>query len=162
MQWLVTTTTSRICFGLWTDSNGRSWRQTVANLRHRYCLLFLTSGILRCESLTKADLSDHFSFYLPQRDQDIHPMLLLIMQIAEGKVNNGRTLFGRATRPKLPQFCPVGALAMYLQCRFHVTREFNDFTIEDWCTNSRWFDIKLLVDVDGISDRTASISKRRC
>ncbi|KAG7347926.1 centromere DNA-binding like protein [Nitzschia inconspicua] len=139
---------------LWTDSNGRSWRQTVANLRHRYCLLFLTSGILRCESLIQADLSDHLSFYLPQRDQDIHPMLLLIMQIPEGKVNNGRTLFGRATRHKLPQFCPVGALAMYLQCRFHVTREFNNFTIEDWCTNSRWFDIKLLVDVDGISDRT--------
>ena len=82
---------------LWKDSNGRSWRQTVANLRHRYCLLFLTSGILRCESLHKADLSDHLAFYLPQREQDIHPMLMLIMQIPEGKVNNGRILYGRAT-----------------------------------------------------------------
>ena len=138
---------------LWDDSDGRSWRQTVANLRHRYCLLFLTSGVLRCESLHKADLSDHLAFYLPQREQDIHPMLMLIMQIPEGKVNNGRVLYGRATQHKLPQFCPVGVLAFYLQCRFEVTKEFDEYTVTDWCTNSTWFDIKLLVDVNG-SDRT--------
>ncbi|KAG7365502.1 glycolytic enzyme transcriptional activator [Nitzschia inconspicua] len=71
----------------WTDSNERSRGQTVAKLRHRYCLLLLTSGILRCKSLANADLSDHLALYLPKRDQDIHPMLMLIMQLPEVGAN---------------------------------------------------------------------------
>ena len=35
---------------------------------------------------------------------------------------------------------------MYLANRFANTKEFKDFNLEDWKTNSKWFDIKLLVD----------------
>jgi hypothetical protein len=35
--------------------------------------------------------------------------------------------------------------------RFSVTREFEDFSLEDWLDNSKWFDIKLLVDLTGAS-----------
>jgi hypothetical protein len=35
--------------------------------------------------------------------------------------------------------------------RFIVKREFEDFTLEDWLDNSKWFDIKLLVDLAGAS-----------
>jgi hypothetical protein len=35
--------------------------------------------------------------------------------------------------------------------RFSVTREFEEFTLEDWLDNSKWFDIKLLVDLNGAS-----------
>jgi hypothetical protein len=34
-----------------------------------------------------------------------------------------------------------------LQYRFFFTDKFLDFTVDDWCDNSKWFDIKLLVDV---------------
>jgi hypothetical protein len=37
--------------------------------------------------------------------------------------------------------------------RFSVTREFEDFTLEDWLDNSKWFDIKRLVDLTGASFR---------
>jgi hypothetical protein len=32
---------------------------------------------------------------------------------------------------------------------FSVTREFEEFTLEDWLHNSKWFSIKLLVDLNG-------------
>ena len=43
----------------------------------------------------------------------------------------------------------VSALAFYLMYRFAVTREFESFTLEDWLDNSKWFDIKLLIDIQG-------------
>jgi hypothetical protein len=33
--------------------------------------------------------------------------------------------------------------------RFNVTHEFEDFTLSDWLDNSKWFDVKLLVDPSG-------------
>ncbi len=33
--------------------------------------------------------------------------------------------------------------------RFNVTHEFEDFLLSDWLDNSRWFDVKLLVDPSG-------------
>ena len=35
---------------------------------------------------------------------------------------------------------------MYLVNCFANTKEFKDFNLEDWKTNSKWFNIKLLVD----------------
>lgn len=134
---------------LWNDSNVPCWRNVCANLRHRYCLLYLTSGILRCESLHRAELSDFLCFKLNRADKDHHPMLLMINQIPKGKTNKGRILYGRATRHKDVRLCPVGACAMYLTARFEVTREFDSFSIDDWMDNSKWFDRKLLVDVCG-------------
>jgi hypothetical protein len=37
--------------------------------------------------------------------------------------------------------------------RFRVTREFVDFTSEDCMDNSHWFDIKLLVDLQGCDNK---------
>jgi len=69
--------------------------------------------------------------------------------LIKGKTNHGQTLYGRATRHKDVRLCSVGALAFYLMYRFSVTREFEDFSLEDWMENSHWFDIKLLVDLQG-------------
>jgi hypothetical protein len=49
-------------------------------------------------------------------------------------------------RHKQVERCCVGGLAFYLAMRFHMTREFEDFDVEDWLDNSKWFDVKLLVD----------------
>jgi hypothetical protein len=49
-------------------------------------------------------------------------------------------------RHKTVERCCVGGLAFYLGVRFHLTREFEDFTVDDWLDNSKWFDVKLLVD----------------
>jgi hypothetical protein len=35
--------------------------------------------------------------------------------------------------------------------QFSVTREFEDFSLKDWLDNSKWFDIKRLVDLTGAS-----------
>ena len=32
---------------------------------------------------------------------------------------------------------------------FSVTREFEDFTLDDWMANSEWFYIKVLIDLQG-------------
>jgi hypothetical protein len=132
---------------LWVDALGGCWRAVVSNLRHRSCLLYLTSGVLRCESLHRADLSDFLWLRVPQREHDIHPMNIMINQIPKGKTNKCRVLYGRATRHKDVRLCAVSAMSMYLQARFHTTREFETFTAEDWLDNSKWFNIKLLVDV---------------
>ena len=67
----------------------------------------------------------------------------------KGKTNHGQTLYGHATRHKDVRWCCVGGFAFYLMYRFSVTREFEDFTLEDWMENSKWFDIKLLIDLQG-------------
>lgn len=38
-----------------------------------------------------------------------------------------------------------------------MTGEFNDFTIEDWMDNKKWFDVKLLTDVSS-DDNTKALS----
>ena len=67
----------------WVSGYG-SVRSASAWLRHRYCLLQSTSGILRCESLFKAELSDMLGITV-QHEHDPHPLYVLVMQIATGK-----------------------------------------------------------------------------
>ena len=67
----------------WKNGYG-SVRSASAWLRHRYCLLQSTSGILRCESLFKAELSDLLGVVVCH-DHDPHPIYVLVMQIATGK-----------------------------------------------------------------------------
>ena len=43
----------------------------------------------------------------------------------------------------------VGAIALYLMYRIHLTKELADLTLEEWLQNEKWFDLKLLVDVNG-------------
>jgi hypothetical protein len=63
------------------DANIRS---ACAWLRHRFCLLYTTSGILRCESLYRAELSDFLGLVM-KKPEDVHPLYLMISQIPKGK-----------------------------------------------------------------------------
>jgi hypothetical protein len=84
---------------LWEDSKSAVLPRSInTQLRHRACCLYLTSGILRSESLHHAKLSDFLCLKPPPRDTDIHAMFLMINQIAEGKTNHGNMLYNRATR----------------------------------------------------------------
>jgi Centromere DNA-binding protein complex CBF3 subunit, domain 2 len=132
---------------LWNDSDVVSRRMIATRLRHRYCCLHLTSGILRCESLAKAEWSDFLGITVPKSYTDIDDMYIMINQIPLGKTNHGRVLYGRAVRHKDVRLCCLGALAFYTQYRFDCTNEFVDFTAEDWINRNKWFDVKVLVDV---------------
>jgi hypothetical protein len=44
--------------------------------------------------------------------------------------------------------------------RFNTTREFEEYTIEDWSDNSKWFDVKLLVDIQGTNNKEKSMKNR--
>jgi Centromere DNA-binding protein complex CBF3 subunit, domain 2 len=119
----------------------------ATRLRHRYCCQHLTAGILWCESLHKAEWSDFLGIVIPKKITDIDEMYCMINQIPLGKTNHGRVLYGRALRHKDVRLCCVGGLALYAQYRFECTNEFTDFTPEDWIQRDKWFDVKVLVDV---------------
>jgi hypothetical protein len=70
-----------------------------------------------------------------------------------GKTNHRQTLYGHTTRHKDVSLCSVGGLAFYLIFCFSVTHECENFTLEDWMENSKWFDIKLLVDLQGFDNK---------
>lgn len=134
---------------MWKDSqNSVGHRSVNTHLRHRYIMLHLTSGILRSESLYRNELSDFVGLFLPQKETDIHPMYVMINQLAQGKTNKGRKLYGRATRHKDVNLCCVAALSFYLAYRFFCTNELWNMSAEDWCDNKNWFDLKLLGRVD--------------
>ena len=134
---------------LWLSGCAPACRSVNCALRHRFCFLYLTSGTLRSESLCRADLSDFMGLRVPKKDNDVHPMFLMINQIPVGKTTHGCVQCGRATRHKNPKLCCVGAMAFCMQCRFCNTAEFADFTVEDWLDKESWFDVKLLVDLTG-------------
>lgn len=146
---------------LWVDSqHGQGRRGTCSGLRCRHCLLQLTSGVLHCESLCRAELSDFLSIRPPKRDTDVHAPLLMVNQIVQGKTNKNRTLHGRSTRHRDPLLCCIGALGFHLCYRFWISNEFAAFMVDDWCDNNKWFDIKLLVDV--FSDDLTKSMKNCC
>lgn len=135
---------------MWSDADQNGNRSICCALRHRYCVLHLTSGILRCESIYRAEFSDYLGINIPKQDTDVHQPYVMINQIAIGKTTHGRKQYGRATRHKDVRLCCIGALAMYVQFRLFCTNEFADFGVEDWLDNSKWFDVKLLADVSAI------------
>jgi hypothetical protein len=63
-----------------------------------------------------------------------------------GKTNHGQKLYGRSMRHKEVELCSVGGLAFYLAMRFNLTKEFEEFDLDDFLENEKWFDIKLLTD----------------
>jgi len=100
---------------LWIDSACHNNKRSInTNLRHRYSLLHLTSGVLRCESLYRAELSDFLCVRPPRQEKDVHQPFVMVNAIAQGKTNHGGTLFGRAMRHKDVALCCIGALAFYL------------------------------------------------
>ena len=118
--------------------NSCSLRLCQASLRDRFCLLLTNFGILRGESLFRADLSDLASII--EKPGTSQETVVLILQIAVGKVNKGKTLYGRVMRHRDVTLCPIGALALYLFYRFQVDKEELDLS-----ANKNWFDIKLLL-----------------
>ena len=70
------------------------------------------NAIIRGESLFKSDLSDmcgveHVTDYC----EDVQ---IQIMQIATGKTNNLKTLYGRCMRHRNKNLCPIGASGIFL------------------------------------------------
>jgi hypothetical protein len=124
-----------------------SVKSAIAWLRHRYCFLHSTHGLLRCESIFKGELSDLSMLFVASQP---HKMRILIQQLAIGKTNQeGRKLFGRVLRNRKVELCGVGSFAMYLALRFEITQEFRleNFPLSNWMTNELWYDIKIMVDV---------------
>ena len=68
---------------LWT-SGMHNIRSAACSLRNRYVLLHTTSGVLRFESLGKADLSDYMGLTL-KKAEDTHPLYMMITQLPTGK-----------------------------------------------------------------------------
>ena len=133
---------------LWEESfRAHGPRELAAKLRHRYCATHTASGILRCESLYRAEWSDFLCVTAPRTDTDVHPVDIMVNVIAEGKTNKGRRLYGRAIRHRDVRLCCFGSLSFYALYRFNYTNEFMELTVDDWFDNSKWFDIKLLCDL---------------
>lgn len=138
---------------MWEDTEAAvGIRSHCASSRHRCCALCATSAILCCDALHGAELSDFLGVWTPKKDTDIHQMHVVIQQIAFGETNEaGEMLHGRAARHEDPNLCSVGGTAFHSQNRFLATNEFLDFMVADWMNNSKWFDVKFLVDVSGAS-----------
>jgi Centromere DNA-binding protein complex CBF3 subunit, domain 2 len=132
---------------MWNDADANGNRSIACALRHRYCALHLTSGILRCESIYRAEFSDFLGINIPKQDTDVHQPYVMVNQIPIGKTTHGRKQYGRATRHRDVRLCCVGAFAMYVQYRFYCTGEFADFGLDDWLSNEKWFDVKVLADI---------------
>jgi len=112
-------------------------------LRNTFTFKFTLAGVLRGESLERADLSDLCDYFWKGK-QDPHHIHILIMSICQGKTNKDKKLFGRAMRHRDADMCPLGALALYLWYRLDVDGEWADER-PDFLDNHAWFFIKLLV-----------------
>jgi hypothetical protein len=144
---------------LWNDAaKAVGPRQVTCQLRHRYCAQHTASGILRAESLYRAEFSDFIMISPPKTGTDVHPVQIMVNQVSQGKTNHGRLLYGRALRHRDVRHCAIGSLAIYMMYRFFVTGEFRSLSVDDWLTNSTWFDIKLLADTNS-PDKTKEMGK---
>lgn len=56
---------------LWICGYGRVRRSTNTALRHHFCFLYLTSGLLRSESLYRAKLSNFPCLTVSKKDKDV-------------------------------------------------------------------------------------------
>jgi len=121
-----------------------SYRHTIfSSLRNAFSFKFSLAGVLRGESLERADLSDLCDYWWKGKPDPYH-IHILIMQIVQGKTNQDRKLFGRAMRHREVEICPISALALYLWYRLDVDGEWADER-PDFLDNHSWFFIKLLV-----------------
>jgi hypothetical protein len=143
---------------MFEHSSGTLLNGTVS-LRNRFFHLYTTQALQRAESPFEADLSDLVSFrYHSEREP--HSYLIIILQMFQGKTNGDNVLFGRVLRHKKVESCSEGALALYLLGRFELTGELDAM---DFTSNSKWFDSKLLVDLQptnhgGAADFTKALN----
>jgi len=125
------------------DRSKNSLLRSLPSLRDRYALLQTISGILRGESMIKADLSDLCDLMHNHSSRTAYPIHIVVMRIAQGKVNANKVLYGRSIRHRDVNLCAIGSLALYLFARLKHTQELDDV---DFTCNSSWFNIKLLTD----------------
>lgn len=107
--------------------------------------LFTLSGVLRMESLNSAELSDCFLIRGKNKAKDPQEWDCFVMQLLDGKTNNGKVFYGRSMRHKDVRLCPISALGFYLLSRFKLSCEFDGDRCPDFTDNSSWYDIKLLI-----------------
>lgn len=124
----------------------------MAGLRNRFTLLCTLQQVTRGESLFKCELSDLIDFVYKSR-REPHPYHVLVMQVHTGKTNKGKTIYGRSIRNRKANKCPMGALGFYLMLRFELSGELEEM---DFTENSKWFDIKLLVDRN-VTDNVSAV-----
>jgi hypothetical protein len=67
----------------WKKGDLNTWL-ACAWLWHHFCLLYTTSGILWCESLYRAELSDFLGLVI-KKPKEVHPLYLMISQIPQSK-----------------------------------------------------------------------------
>jgi hypothetical protein len=125
--------------GFW-KINGIKKHFHCASLFDRYFYLFTITGIVRGELPIRAELSDMLSIVKVDEGPPGQDAVIIIMQILEGKTNNGKVVWGRTMLHKDVNMCSIGSLGFYLMSRFEVTGEIFDFG-----TNKSWFNRKLLV-----------------
>ena len=77
---------------LWNKGLGPNSKSQLAWLRHRFCFLYTFKGVLRHESLQKAELSDLMCVSFKQ-NRDPHPVFISVLQLATGKTNHGQKLY---------------------------------------------------------------------
>ena len=132
-------------------------RTVFSSLRNRMIFLLTAKGVMRGESIFKAELSDLYHLEV-QRHDDEHPLCILIMQMATGKTNNGLKLFGRVARHANPNSCAVGSLGFFLMYRFHTSGEMDtrgeNARAPDFFVNQSWFHIKLLTESNSSNNKT--------
>ena len=131
--------------------------EIVIHAALRDCFTFLATmcGLLRGETLFKAELSDVF-LIIVKKDEDPHPLFVMMMQFSTGKVNQGFKLYGRMARNFDVNVCPIGALGFYLLYRFHNSNEMDGV---DFCDNISWFNTKLLTTYNS-TDNTKCIKDK--
>ncbi len=122
------------------EKNKNSSLCSLSTLRDQYALLQAISGILRGQSMIKADLPDLCDL-MHQHSSQTYPIHILVMRIAQGKVNANKILYG--IRHQNVNLCAISSLALYLFARFNRTHEMDEV---DFTCNSSWFNIKLLMD----------------
>jgi hypothetical protein len=96
---------------LWTRGQ-HTTRSAGAWLRHRYICLHTTSGILRSESVHRAELSDFLPLQI-QKPDDPHPLFLMITQLAFGKYCRFCTVW---ITPHFCYFCLLLVLTTCCSC----------------------------------------------
>ena len=145
------------------DGKSNTNKTVFASLRHRFSFLMNYASILRSESLHLAELSDLRVFAI-NRPGDIDKMPIVLMECQTGKTikAGAPSQFARATRHRNVMACPIGAMAMYLFFRFHMTEEFSGtFNQPDLRNNSSWFDFKILTSADGSPTESVKVSNFR-
>ena len=89
-------------------------------LRGIFQLLMTLGSVSRIESLYKANISNLYDFILKQ-SREIDTYRVLIMKIGFGNIFRGdHMIYARSMRHRDVSICPIGALGLWLQCRFSI------------------------------------------